>query len=275
MRAKGIDISHWQGMFKDQGNIDFIIIKATEETEWIDPDFENHIVEAETVPIRGAYHYFRTAYNPFLQAIHFYETTKKRGFHFLAVDYEKTNNTLDWAGENNFKKFWDYLHDLTSLPVVLYTSPYIFRDNLCAYNVYWKDVPLWMAHYNGLDPQNAAPTVFGASGWLLWQYSCTGKGGSYGVESTYVDENVFNGTIEEMNNLMGIILPIPGEDQMSKWYASKTLWFSVLFGLVNLAGIFGYGDFTPSPEVVQYVGIAVSVIGAIVGVVVKYFENKD
>ena len=62
---------------------------------------------------------------------------------------------------------------------------------------------------------------------------------------------------------------------MSKWYASKTLWFSVLFGLVNLAGIFGYGDFTPSPEVVQYVGIAVSVIGAIVGVVVKYFENKD
>ena len=61
----------------------------------------------------------------------------------------------------------------------------------------------------------------------------------------------------------------------SKWYQSKTFWFSILYGLVALAGAFGFGEFEPSPEVVQYVSIGISVIGAIVGVVVKYFENKD
>jgi hypothetical protein len=50
---------------------------------------------------------------------------------------------------------------------------------------------------------------------------------------------------------------------MKKWYQSKTLWFSILFALVNLAGIFGYADFVPGDDVSQYVSIGISVVVAI------------
>ena len=53
---------------------------------------------------------------------------------------------------------------------------------------------------------------------------------------------------------------------MKKWYASKTLWFSILFALVNLAGVFGYAEFVPGDDISQYVSIGVSVIVALLRV---------
>ena len=34
MRARGIDISHWNGTFAYRGNIDFIIVKVSEGTAY-------------------------------------------------------------------------------------------------------------------------------------------------------------------------------------------------------------------------------------------------
>ena len=56
---------------------------------------------------------------------------------------------------------------------------------------------------------------------------------------------------------------------MKKWYQSKTLWFSVLFAIVNIAGIFGYAEFVPGDEVAQYVSVGVSVIVALLRVFTK------
>lgn len=50
---------------------------------------------------------------------------------------------------------------------------------------------------------------------------------------------------------------------MKKWYASKTLWFSILFALVNLAGVFGFAEFVPGDDVSQYVSVGVSVVVAL------------
>lgn len=47
---------------------------------------------------------------------------------------------------------------------------------------------------------------------------------------------------------------------MKKWYKSRTLWFALLFGLVSIAGLFGYADFTPSGDVSEIVNICVAVI---------------
>ena len=271
MRAKGIDISHWQGSFHFNDNIDFIIIKATEGAGWVDPEFENNWPEVEKVPIRGAYHYYRTEYDSIIQAEHFWNTVKDKDLHFLAVDYEAKNNTLDRAGAEGLLEFYDHLYALSYMEPILYTSPYIFRDNLCIWNTAWLNVPLWMAHYTYEDPENSSPLVFDALGWILWQYTSDYNGRLYGVESENVDQNVYNGIVKQMNEWL-----LPQEEiEMNKNWFSKTTLFSILFILVNIAGIWGYGDFTPSPELVQYAGIAVSVIGAIVGVVVKYFENKN
>ena len=49
---------------------------------------------------------------------------------------------------------------------------------------------------------------------------------------------------------------------MKKWYESKSLWFMVLFALVQVAGLFGYADFSPESDVVEYINLGVSVIAA-------------
>jgi GH25 family lysozyme M1 (1,4-beta-N-acetylmuramidase) len=204
MRAQGIDISHWNGTFKNKGNIDFVIVKCTEGTGYLDPAFDEFLPEVKTVPIRGAYHYFRTAYDPVMQAQWFYDNVHGKGFHFFVVDYEKTNNELDAFGEARLRIFWDHFSALTDKPLVLYTSPYVYRDNLCAHNTVWGERNLWMAHYNGTDPQNSSPWVFDGSEWLLWQYTADAIGSIYGVSSVAVDLNVFNGTREDMQLWLGL-----------------------------------------------------------------------
>ena len=47
---------------------------------------------------------------------------------------------------------------------------------------------------------------------------------------------------------------------MKKWYQSKTIWFSILYGIVNIAGIFGFANFNPDPQVVSGVGLGVAII---------------
>lgn len=44
------------------------------------------------------------------------------------------------------------------------------------------------------------------------------------------------------------------------WYESKTVWFAVLFGLVSVAGLFGYADYTPDTDVTEIVNVIVSVV---------------
>ncbi len=56
---------------------------------------------------------------------------------------------------------------------------------------------------------------------------------------------------------------------MKKFYKSKTLIFAVLFALVNLAGIFGYADYTPDSDLVEYVNLGVAVIVAVLRAVTK------
>jgi lysozyme len=198
MRARGIDISKWQGTFKYLGNLDFVVVKATEGAYYVDESFQDFLPEVGKVPIRGAYHYFKTSNDGVAQAEHFYNTVKDKGFHFLVVDYEGHGNNLDNVGEAKLRVCWNHLKKLTGKTLVLYTSPYVYRDNLCVYDSLWENVSLWMAHYNGSDPESGSPEVFGASGWHLWQYLSTGNGPDYGVSSPYVDLNVYNGDVSKM-----------------------------------------------------------------------------
>lgn len=260
MRAKGIDISHWQGKFIPKGNADFVIIKASEGTV-TDNMFLENLPAVFSHPVTGAYHYFRTGINPVAQAELF--SQKAAGFDFLVVDYEKTNNQLDDAGEAGLKAFWDTLARMVDIPVLLYTSPYIYRDNLCHYRDFWKSVPLWMAHYNGEDPEKGSPEIFEGEGWRIWQYSGpgNGQGRKYGVQSANVDLNVYNGTLEDMVKWLE-----KGEEPMKAPWQSKTIIFFILTLLVSIAGLFGYADYSPTPEQAQLMGVIVSIVGVILRV---------
>ena len=202
MRATGIDISKWQTSFEPQGNIDFIIQKVSEGLAK-DALYDELLPSVRTIERRGGYHYFRTEVDPIAQAEFFFNAQAGQGFKWLAVDYEKANNVLDEMGAINAETFYSRLRTLTEKPILLYTSPYTFRDNLHAYNPVWEVVPLWMAHYNNQDIETGQPETWG-NDWLFWQYTNEGTGSEYGVGSTYVDLNVFNGTVAELDDWLGI-----------------------------------------------------------------------
>ena len=222
VRARGVDISHYQEGFKYDKKYDFVVQKATAGWSWTDPDFEVLLPEVMKAPIRGAYHYFLTGLDPIAQAAHFWATVKDHDYHFLAVDYESRNNNLNQAGEENLFRFWHKLQTLTNMPVLLYSNPYTLKDNLFPYNDFWKGVPLWVGHWNGQDPDTGEPETYGPN-WTIWQYG-----------SDTIDHNVFHGTLEEMQEWAD--LEQEEEMEAKKWYQSKTLLFFILTLIVLVAG---------------------------------------
>ena len=45
---------------------------------------------------------------------------------------------------------------------------------------------------------------------------------------------------------------------MSKpFYESKVFWFNILAGIIAVAGIFGFGEYKPSADVLEIIGVVV------------------
>ena len=53
-------------------------------------------------------------------------------------------------------------------------------------------------------------------------------------------------------------------------FRSKTFYFFLLYGVVSVAGLLGFADYTPSGDESEIVGIVVSVAG----VVLRFVTNK-
>lgn len=76
------------------------------------------------------------------------------------------------------------LHELGDYPII-YTrktwwDPSVNRAS------YWKNYPLWTAHYTSA-PQPLVPSDWPS--WQLWQYSNKGPGEMFGTEEDYIDFN--------------------------------------------------------------------------------------
>jgi len=56
------------------------------------------------------------------------------------------------------------------------------------------------------DPQVGGPKIPEGcrEDWKKWQYSSTGEGSLFGCESTYVDLDVFHGTVEDLEDFLGL-----------------------------------------------------------------------
>jgi len=59
---------------------------------------------------------------------------------------------------------------------------------------YFHRYSLWIANYGVAQPQ--VPRPWGTSEWLFWQFTASGDGPFYGVESLELDLNYFNGDAE-------------------------------------------------------------------------------
>lgn len=241
-RAHGIDISYSQEFFDvaaNQADIQFIIIRASNGVKK-DSKFDQFVEDIAQVPIRGAYHYFRSERSPAKsypkpadqvwfpwkdQAKLFLDCVSDKGFHFYALDFERNeipmadgqkalDNIVDESFSSNAQEWMRYVAKETGKPVLIYT-------NAGLYQPWMNEWPLWIAQWPAKPNRDEAPNLskIAATEWKFWQYWAekppNRKAKEYGVSNDpqkNVDLNVFNGTMEELRRWLQLDEDAEGDE---------------------------------------------------------------
>lgn len=203
----GVDISshqHHKELNHDEliDNNDFVFVKATEGTHYINDHFRDDAVKllkAETPT--GFYHYARPKTKPgdgAKQAEFFAKITGlDKGVRALppVLDLEEDEGLTARELNRWTKDFVSRMEELTGLKTMIYTYPNFWKDQMGNTHDF-NDLPLWIANYNDVDEPDNIPG--GWDDWLFWQYTYQGdQDGIYGE----VDENAFNGDKKDLEAL--------------------------------------------------------------------------
>ncbi len=219
----GPDVSFYQDDPETPQGIDFVkmrasagyvIIRAGQNT-WVDSDFKVNWREAKLAKLpRGSYWFYDSRTEPKKQAELWVE---QFGGDFgelpLFADFEES-----YMGPyRGWKNWYTFLERLKALvnghEIAIYTAYYYWRDNApnpetqAANLNYFKQYPLWIANYGATEPLVPLPWKKGE--WLFWQYTETGDGALYGVESKGIDLNYFNGDLAAFAARFNLTIPDP------------------------------------------------------------------
>jgi lysozyme len=191
-----------------KGKTDFVIIRAG-QGNWSDPDFEYNWENAGKVGLlRGAYFLYDSRQNPLVQAQKLKDTLKDRIPEIgIWMDFEERYNG-PYSSENNFKAFAEKLKLLypNFKYFGVYTAYYYWLERIKDFS-YWSQYSLWIANYKTSIPRVPAP--WAPDNWLFWQFTDSGDGASYGVESSRIDLNFFNGDLTKLKQRFGLEVVIP------------------------------------------------------------------
>lgn len=195
----GIDISHYQSHIKwndvkwiyEAYPIHFVIVRSTRGTDAIDLTYrENWDALHHSHFVRGAYHYYRPDEPSTLQAQNFINTVKlSPGDLPPIIDIENLPKHLSINDLKKGIRNWiDIVESHYGVKPIIYSGQHYFDSYL---SPEFNDCVLWIANYNTWinDPQ---------SHWSVWQFS--EKGYVNGIKG-HVDLNVFNGDLENLNQL--------------------------------------------------------------------------
>lgn len=185
MSMKGIDISHWQhGIDLASVPCDFVIIKATQSTYYVDKCCDKFYQQAKKLGKRlGVYHFADGKTTGKQEADHFIKNVEGYiGEAILVLDWEA--NALN-RGPAYAKEFLDRVYKKTGVRPLIYMSKSVCRE----YD--WSDVvkgnySLWIAQY-----ADKKPTGYQDKPWtdkkglgafkeyVIHQYTSSGKIGNY------------------------------------------------------------------------------------------------
>ena len=198
MALNGIDISGWQkgiDMTKVPG--DFVIIKATQGTKYVNDDCDRAYRQAKRAgKLLGVYHYFSGG-DPIKEADFFVSNIKGYiGEAILVLDWEGQMNEKFSQGPAVAKPFLDRVAKLTGINPLIYMSKSVCREHN------WSTVAakygLWVAQYAN-DKQTGYQTKpwtdsAGYGAWkspAIFQYSSHGKlsgySGNLDMDIAYLD----------------------------------------------------------------------------------------
>lgn len=198
--VRGVDISHYQERVNweklrnasmGDAPISFVFIKATEGEKLFDDNFNRNFANAKRNDlIRGAYHFFVPGVSPRKQAEFYLSIAQlEPGDLPPVLDIEKKGDLTPEQLRRDVKTWLDIVEKEYGVKPILYTG-YKFKIdylNTPEFDAY----PYWIAHYY-------VEKLAYKGKWTFWQHTDCGK--VSGIKG-FVDCNIFNGTLEELQEL--------------------------------------------------------------------------
>lgn len=205
MSMNGIDISSWQkGIDLAAVPCEFVVIKATEGTSYVNPHCDPAYRQAKILGKKLGVYHFAGGHNADDEAEHFVENVK--GYvkeAILVLDWEITaaTSSVGWV-----KRWLDRVHQLTGV------KPFVYMSNSVVNGHDWSPVAdagyrLWNAYYYafgvrmGYNPDAPLPKRMGA--WeapTLYQYTSEGRLDGYNGN---LDLDVFYGNAADWDRYAG------------------------------------------------------------------------
>jgi lysozyme len=193
--VKGADVSHYDGTVDwtqaKAAGISFGFAKATESTDFVDPQFAANWSGMKAAGIaRGAYHFFHPEVDATQQADYVVKTvgTLEAGDLPIVCDLEQTGSQSEADILADAITFLAAVTTATGKTAVLYVSP-SFLSSYAGLESYG----LWIANWGVTCPTVPSPWTT----WAFWQNSDTGT--VSGISGTgAVDLDVFNGTLAQL-----------------------------------------------------------------------------
>ena len=194
---RGVDVSHYQGEIDWNVlaalDIQFAYIKATEGSAYVDGRFAENYREARQTELRvGAYHFFSFDSPGATQAENFIETVEAYdGMLPLVVDVEFYGNRAADPPDPEevcpqLQAYLDAVEEAYGMRPVIYAT---YESWELYIEEKFDDYPLWIRDIWN-QPRSSVD-------WTLWQYTNRGRLKGFSGEESYVDLNVFKGSIEE------------------------------------------------------------------------------
>lgn len=206
MSMNGIDISRWQaGIDLAAVPCEFVVIKATEGTTYVNPYCDQHFSQAAGLGKKLGVYHFAGGGNAAAEAEYFVNNIRGYiGRAMLVLDFEIQNmeNGAAWS-----KQWLDRVFELTKVKPVIYMSNYM-ANHLDWSSAAKAGYPLWNAYYYaygtpmGYNPNAPLPEGLGAWGKaLLYQYTSEGRLAGY---NGYLDLDVFYGNPDDWDRYVRV-----------------------------------------------------------------------
>lgn len=190
----GIDISEWQGSINfrrvKRAGIRIVYMKATQGTDFVDPDFERNYRDAEKEHLKIGFYHYVTAQNAAQareEARFFASHIKGKIQHVrAAMDFEEFGDLTRTEIREIAIRFLEELGEAMGHRPVIYTDASnasgTFADDR------FREYPLWIAEYGVSRPDMENPW----HRWSGWQYTDQGRvaGISGDVDRDYFRRNI-------------------------------------------------------------------------------------
>ncbi|MES2618738.1 MAG: GH25 family lysozyme [Bacteroidota bacterium] len=182
----GIDISHhqgnidWQRLAASPDSVHFVILKATEGVQFIDPQFSYNWIQSGSLGIkRGAYHFFRADRPIEAQTIWYIKNVPLQDNDLPPIlDFEQTGSLSNDSVISMIHYWLNNVQRYYKRTPIIYTNKKLYKAFI---QTHFSSYPLWLAHYDTLNPT----ALKFSPDWRIWQMSDRAKINGIGSSVDY------------------------------------------------------------------------------------------